>query len=73
MAARKKKSHTLTVTKEGVFLPFTDIAARVAIQHYANLIAQRDPQLFQDLTAAVEAAGGWGDRELNEALAPKAE
>lgn len=51
-------------------LKFTDIVARVAIQHYANLIATRDPDLYRDLTAAVEAAGGWGHRELNDYLCP---
>lgn len=50
-------------------LKFTDIVARVAIQQYANLIAIRDPELYRDLTAAVEAAGGWGHGELNNYLA----
>lgn len=58
-------------TDEGLLLVFTDIVGRVAIQHYANLIAVRDPQLYQDLTAAVEAAGGWGSQELDAAIAPK--
>lgn len=58
-------------TDEGLLLVLTDIVGRVAIQHYANLIAVRDPKLYQDLTAAVEAAGGWGSQELDAATAPE--
>ncbi len=60
--------------EDGFFvLLFEEIAARVAIQHYANLIAQREPQLFRDLSAAVEAAGGWTDADLTAYCAPKGE
>ena len=59
---------------EGFFaLKFTDIVARVAIQHYANLIGRVDPQLSKDLATAVEKAGGWGDSELTAALTPEEE
>jgi hypothetical protein len=75
------------VSEEGVFrsdkyawcppgffaLKFTDIAARVAIQTYANLIGRRDPALAERLTEAVEAAGGWSDSELDAATAPEEE
>lgn len=83
-AATKEQTH---LTPEGVFksdkygwcppgffaLKFTDIVGRVAIQQYANLIARIDPQLSKDLSAAVEAAGGWGDQELEAALTPKSD
>ncbi len=60
--------------EDGFFvLMYDDIAARVAIQHYANLIAQREPNLCRELTQAVEAAGGWTDTELNAYCAPKGE
>ena len=49
-------------------LKFTDIVARSVIQRYANLIAGRDPELSQRLTAAVEAAGGLDDQELSDAI-----
>ncbi len=52
---------------------FTDVVARVAIQSYANLIGRVNPQLSQDLTRAVEAAGGWGDSELGAAITPEHE
>lgn len=54
-------------------LKFTDIAARVSIQHYANLICRRDPALAVRLSEAVEAAGGWSNSELEAALMPEAE
>lgn len=59
------------LTDEEFLLVFTDIVGRVAIQHYANLIARRDPKLSQDLATAVEAAGGWSDQELEAACAPE--
>lgn len=61
------------LTDEGLLLVLTDIAARAAIQHYANLIGRRDPVLYRRLTEAVEAAGGWGDSELEAATAPEEE
>ena len=82
MAAQRKprstkKARTRTsathVADDGLFLAFTDIAGRVAIQHYANLISRRDPQLSQRLSDAVEAAGSWDDSELEVALTPKGE
>jgi hypothetical protein len=54
-------------------LKFTDIVARVAIQHYANLICRRDPALATRLSEAVEAAGGWSDSELDAATTPEEE
>lgn len=83
MPRRKKKEDT-HLTPEGVFksdkyewcppgffaLKFTDILARSAIQQYANLVMRRDPQLYHDLTAAVEAAGGIGVQELEAACRP---
>lgn len=84
---RKKQTKAKARPEAGVFrsdkydwcppnffaLKFTDIVARVAIQHYANLICRRDPALATRLTEAVEAAGGWSDSELDAATAPEGE
>lgn len=69
--SKKNIQATTHLTDDGLFLAFADIAGRVAIQHYANLIVYRDTQLAQRLSEAVEAAGSWGDSELEDALMPK--
>jgi hypothetical protein len=77
--SRKVRAPTAAVssvsrlTNEGFILKFTDIVARVAVQHYANLIGRRDPALATRLTEAVEAAGGWSDSELDAATMPEEE
>lgn len=67
-AAQPLVSH---LTPLGFLLVFEDIAGRVAIQHYANLIQRINPVLSEELAHLVEKAGSWGDQELEDALAPE--